>query len=253
MSAVDPNMPDPRWGQYGREKKADAILSTLQAHLGRTPGGTWLDIGCGSGGIAAALAAKVDRVVGVDPEPWERWNAFQEQHANLQFLVGNHGDVRALLGAAGVDVVICNQVYEHVDDPLGLIRSIHEVLGPGGVCYFAGPNLLWPIEPHVFWPFVHWLPRRFARDCMRVLGSKHSAELDAWSWSYWRLMRAFKSVGFDVSNVLSHRVRVEAAASRQPILRLAARVPRALYAGLTPFAPAFAFVLTRSSPAAVRQ
>lgn len=73
---------DPRRGQRDRDKKAEAILRTvgLMAQGCELRQGARLDIGCGSGGIAAALAGQVRRVVGLDPEPWERWKQLCEDH-----------------------------------------------------------------------------------------------------------------------------------------------------------------------------
>lgn len=241
---------DPRWGQLGRDRKAEAILSTMQLHCGcDLAGGTWLDIGCGSGGISATLSSHVNHVVGVDPEPWQRWDDFRSQHANLEFHVGTYRVLDALLGGRSCDVVICNQVYEHVDDPVALLRAIHAVMKPGARCYFAGPNLLWPIEPHVFWPFVHWLPRMFAQRCMRVLGSKQSRDLDAWSWSYWKLARAFRDAGFVYSSAIRARLRAEAGTGRSAVARTLGRMPKGVFSMLTPFSPAFVFVLRRREDA----
>ncbi|MFE8032936.1 class I SAM-dependent methyltransferase [Thiohalocapsa marina] len=160
---------DPRWGAEHREAKAAAILQTLCHFAMSNPArADWLDFGCGSGGIAAWLADHVDHITGVDPEPWERWRTFQAAHANLRFIPASAEN--SGLPEQSVDVVICNQVYEHVDDPQRQISEIRRVLRPGGYCYFAGPNLLFPIEPHVYWPFVHWLPRQFARSLMKALG-----------------------------------------------------------------------------------
>ena len=238
-------MNDPRWGQEGREGKADLLLSTLRAVCGsEVVGGFWLDVGCGNGGVAAQLAVHVARIAGVDPEPWDGWRAFREAHSNLELHAGCYRDLTGLFGAGSVDVVVCNQVYEHVDDPMALLSSIYDVLKPGGACYFAGPNLLWPIEPHVFWPFVHWFPRGFAQRVMRVSGSRKALELDAWSWSYWALVSAFARTGFLVENGISARLRAGAeSASAGWMLRLAARTPRFAVAALTPVAPGFVFVL----------
>lgn len=246
MDEVRVVMPDPRWGQLCRDRKAEAILSTLRPHCGSDlPTGTWLDIGCGSGGISATLSNQVEHVIGVDPEPWQRWDEFRRQHANLEFHVGTYRELRASLGGRSCSVVICNQVYEHVDDPAALLRAIHTVMKPGAVCYFAGPNLLWPIEPHVFWPFVHWLPRIFAQRCMRMLGSKKSRDLDAWSWSYWKLTRVFREEGFVYSSAIRDRLRAEAGARRSALTRILAHMPKMIFSVLAPFSPAFVFILRK--------
>lgn len=250
MSDATTTTADPRWGQHGREAKAEAILFTLQDVCGGDwANGTWLDVGCGSGGVAATLARRVQRMIGVDPEPWERWSGFGETHSNLTFRVGSYRDLDKILGNGTVDVVVCNQVYEHVDDPIALLAAIHAVLRPGGICYFAGPNLLWPIEPHVFWPFVHWLPRRFAQNMMTMLGSRHAKELDAWSWSYWKLTRAFRRAGFAAVGAIRSRIRAQLRVDSRWPVRLAGQVPRGVVSLLTPFAPAFVFILSKQGPA----
>lgn len=242
---------DPRWGQQNRDRKAEAILATLQLHCGRDlTHGTWLDIGCGSGGVAATLAAHVQQVTGVDPEAWARWNQFREQHSNLDFHTASYRDLESLLGPGSVDVVVCNQVYEHVDDPIALLGAIRRVMKPGAVCYFAGPNLWWPIEPHVFWPFVHWLPRSFAHRGMRALGSKRAHDLDAWSWSYWRLTRSFRRAGFRCDVAIHQRIRGGASMDGAAwMMRAAALLPRFLVNALAFMSPGFVFVLSKPANA----
>lgn len=144
-----------------------------------------MNIGCGIGGISFHLAPVFKSVCGVDPEPWQRWQEFVAQRPNLSF---REESIDALsLADASVDVVICNQVYEHVPSPHTLVTQIHRILKPGGICYFAWPNLLYPIEPHVFWPFVHWIPRRWALAIIGVFSPDKVKVLDAYSTTYWRL------------------------------------------------------------------
>lgn len=246
MDKRDKSPNDPRWGQEGRDWKAEAIVTTLQLHCGQDfASGTWLDVGCGSGGIAATLAGHVRQIVGVDPEPWDRWQESSREHSNLRFHVGTYHDLVSLLGRDACDVVICNQVYEHVDDPLALLASIHSVLKADGVCYFAGPNLLWPIEPHVHWPFVHWLPRSFAQYSMRVLGSKRARDLDAYSWPYWKLVRHIRLSGFNYSSAIPERLKAELAHNDSVLLRIATRVPRIFFCAFAPLSPGFVFVLRK--------
>lgn len=235
---------DPRWGQAGREAKADAIVHTLRACCGgQLPRGTWLDIGCGSGGIAASLANHADKSVGVDPESWARWRAYRERHANLEFHVGGYRNLEEFLGRESCDVIVCNQVYEHVDDPQALLRAIHVVMKPNGICYFAGPNLLWPIEPHVFWPFVHWLPRWFAQAAMRRLGSRRVDDLDAFSTHYWRLRRWFRESGFASQVTIGARLD-GALVARGGGLRLP-RTLGHLADAMAPLSPGFVFCVRK--------
>lgn len=237
----------PRWGNQARDHKALAIWHTLLLHCG--PGiadGAWLDVGCGSGGIAMTLATKVRHISGVDPDPWKAWSIAMATHPNLALVVGTFDSEISPIPESSIDIAICNQVYEHVGDPRALLRNIYRVLVPGGTCYFAGPNLLWPIEPHVFWPFVHWLPRARAQALMRVLGSSRVDDLDAYSTHYWRLRNWFRSHGFEVQLGLCSRLVAELQVrGHNRAAALVLRLPRVISRLGMPLSPGFIFVLRK--------
>lgn len=243
LAAADASA-DPRWGNRQRDRKAQAIWSTLVKTQGEDIGsGTWLDIGCGSGGIAHDLASHATHVIGVDPEPWTAWQNMVDESSNLEFRVARCDETDPPAPACSIDVAICNQVYEHVADPAQLIRNIATMLKPGGCCYFAGPNLLWPVEPHVYWPFVHWLPRGMAQRLMRRLGSRHADDLDAYSSDYWQLVRWFREAGLISRNGLATRLRCEL-----EIRGLGKAMPRGVQAiinGMAPASPGFVFLLVK--------
>ena len=232
---------NPRWGDDGRERKAAVLRQTLlhfsDFDLSKA---RWLDMGCGSGDIAASLAGGATQVTGLDPEPWAQWPLLMQEHPNLRLIQGGYDSHP--LEAGSFDVVICNQVYEHVPDPLRLIRFIYEVLRPGGIVYFAGPNLLFPIEPHSLWPFMHWLPRRFAIGVMRACGSQHP--LDAYSANYWTLRRWLK--GFEIINAVPYVLGHPADFNRRGSLwRLLALIPSPAVSAMTFLSPGFVFVLRK--------
>ena len=243
----EPAPSTPRWGNQSRDRKALAILRTLQHHCGAAiTDGAWLDVGCGSGGIAATLSESVERITGVDPEPWKTWTDLIAAHANLKLLSGSFDGAQPPLEDASINVAVCNQVYEHVSDPVALLRNIHRVLVPGGVCYFAGPNLLWPIEPHVFWPLVHWLPRLFAQRIMRMLGSRHSDDLDAYSRSYPTLVSWFRKLGFAHETALRGRMLATLDSRKMSAFSILVRcIPNVVLTTLMPLAPGFVFILRK--------
>ncbi len=237
---------EPRWGSADRDRKAEAIWRTLLHYAGPAiRHGRWLDIGCGSGGIAAHLAPRVSEMSGMDPEPWAKWAEWMRAQPNLVFMQGGYDHEPPLLPPCSVDVVVCNQVYEHVADPVALLGFIHRILKPGGYCYFAGPNLLFPIEPHVFWPFVHWLPRKGALRLMRLLGARRGGELDAYSTHFWQL-KAWLSANFELTNAVPFFIReVVPAQHGAGLWRALGWLPVRLIAALTPFSPGFVFVLQK--------
>ncbi len=68
------------------------------------------------------------------------------------------------------DVVICNHVYEHVEDPHQLMSEIHRVLSPNGYCYFAGGHKYQLIEPHYRLPLLSWMPLEWSNRTLKMLG-----------------------------------------------------------------------------------
>lgn len=230
---------DPHWGSTDRDQKARNILDCLQLLTDLEPKTmSCVDIGCGSGGISFHLAPYFKDVCGIDPEPWPRWQEYVGQASNLSF---REESIESLsLADDSVDIVICNQVYEHVPRPETLIAQVFRILKPGGVCYFAGPNLLYPIEPHVYWPFIHWIPRRLAVAILKVCAP--GKVLDAHSTTYWRLNRWFSD--FTVVNAVPRLVKHHAASARSRFywrpFRLA---PLGVLDALSFLSPGFVFLL----------
>jgi 2-polyprenyl-6-hydroxyphenyl methylase/3-demethylubiquinone-9 3-methyltransferase len=100
-----------------------------------------LDIGCGGGFMAEALARRGAVVIGVDPSR-EAIEAARE-HAGAQGLAIDYrtgvGE-RLPIEAGSVDVVVCVDVLEHVDDLNVVISEVRRVLRPGGLFLFDTIN-----------------------------------------------------------------------------------------------------------------
>jgi ubiquinone/menaquinone biosynthesis C-methylase UbiE len=93
-----------------------------------------VDVGTGTGFIAAGIAPLVGRVVAVDNSPAilavaER-NLRELGIANADLL---HGDVAALpLESDSVDAAFANMVLHHAEDPEAMLREMASVVRPGG-------------------------------------------------------------------------------------------------------------------------
>ena len=96
-------------------------------------------------------------------------------------------------------VVICNHIYEHVNDATALMAEILRVLESGGVCYFAAGHTLQLIEPHYRLPFLSWLPRPLAHRYLRITG--RGTEYRERFVPPWRLRAMFS--GFARSELVS--------------------------------------------------
>lgn len=72
-----------------------------------------------------------------------------------------------------IDIIICNHVYEHVNDSKALFSEMNRVLKKNGIIYFGAMNSRWPMEPHYNIVFLHWLPNFFSEWLIRKKGFQH--------------------------------------------------------------------------------
>lgn len=151
---------DRHWWFQGRRK----ILCDLTAALPVARGERLIvDVGCGTGANAAALAS-LGRVVGVDPSAPAIAHA-QERFAQAEFRQGF-----APLAVADLlprtDVLLLADVIEHVSDDFEFLSRLLEPLPPG-----AHVLLTTPADPRLWSPhdesFGHY--RRYERDRLRAV------------------------------------------------------------------------------------
>jgi SAM-dependent methyltransferase len=154
----------------GREIKARKIEAVVANFMGacEVAAHTILDIGCGSGHIAAYFA-RHNRVIAcdvVDQVTTPQRTCFELVLADTAHLPFADG---------GFDVILSNHVVAYLRDPQRHIREIARLLKPGGVAYIATPNRYFPLEPHTRTPLVHWLPAPLYRWVMRRLTGRSDA------------------------------------------------------------------------------
>jgi ubiquinone/menaquinone biosynthesis C-methylase UbiE len=111
--------------------------SNLLDRVGVAPGWTCLDLGSGSGDLTFEMARRVGptgRVTGLDMDATKlalaRAAADERGLDNVDFLETNLDDWSP---NRDVDLVYCGLVFEHLTDPLSLLRRMAEAVRPGGV------------------------------------------------------------------------------------------------------------------------
>lgn len=179
------------YDKQARENKALRIIKTLENFLGKEKLKklSVLDVGSSSGIIDNFLANKFKKVVGIDIDKKAVMFARRKfNRKNLTFKVDDA--INLSFKNEKFDVVICAQVYEHVPDAKKLFSEIYRVLSPGGVCYLAAINGLWPWEPHYNLPFLSYLPKSIANLYVRLF--KKAQKYYENPKSYWELKKLTK-------------------------------------------------------------
>lgn len=131
-------------------------------------GMTVLDLGCGHGFIGGELMKKGCRVIFADEK-----NEVVPDYGEIEYRRFDIGEDQ-LRTLGEYDLVVCSNVLEHIPEPDRLIRSLHEVLLPGGKLYMSWTNWLSPWGGHDFSPFHYLGARRGARIHDRVTGRARS-------------------------------------------------------------------------------
>lgn len=170
----------------GRIRKAWRIVKLLEDYYGKKKLKELkvLDVGASTGIIDNELSKHFNQVVGIDID--SDAIDFAKKKFKRKSLVFQTDDAMKLSFKSNLfDVVICTQIYEHVPDPKKLFKEIFRVLKPGGTCYVAALNKLWPWEPHYDLPFLSWLPKQLGNAYVRVMGK--APEYYETLKTYWQL------------------------------------------------------------------
>ena len=130
----------PRWNRYddGRTAVIREVLRAVVAGLVAETGRSRLDIvdaGGGTGGSAVPLAGQGHTVTVIDPSPDSLAAAQRraaEMSVQLRAVQGDVGDLAAVIGEQGADLVLCHSVLEYVDVPAAAMSTVASVLRPGG-------------------------------------------------------------------------------------------------------------------------
>lgn len=130
-----------------------------------------LDFGCGRGELVAELRRRGGRAFGVEQDP--RFVASGELLAHSykdEFPILSVVDRRGTSAFPDqyFDLVLSDQVFEHVANLDGVVGEISRVLRRGGVTCHHFPGRFRVSEPHFFLPIVHWLPKnRLRREAIK--------------------------------------------------------------------------------------
>jgi len=102
-----------------------------------------VDVGCGGGILADAMARRGAQVLGVDLAEKSlkvaRLHAIEAGTPNIQYR-NVSAEALAAEKPGAFDVVTCMEMLEHVPDPASIVRACAQMVKPGGWVFFSTIN-----------------------------------------------------------------------------------------------------------------
>lgn len=173
---------DLTYDKLSRVKKAKKIVAVISDYLGNLSKLSCLDLGCSIGYITEVLAKHFKKAIGVDVDGNAISIAKKNiKKSNISFYISHERKLDFL--DETFDVIVFNQIYEHVKDPKVIFSEIKRILKKGGVCFFGARNKYGIFDGHYKLPFISWLPRKLANFYLRVFTPKKHYDINLLSLS----------------------------------------------------------------------
>jgi ubiquinone/menaquinone biosynthesis C-methylase UbiE len=209
----------PGGGDTGKPLNTQKRLVLMESEA-ELRGRRMLDCGCGTGQYVLALLAAGADVWGIEYEE-AKVAEFKSRNPEVAQRV-SVGDIQSIaFDDNSFDIVLANEVLEHVPDDRQGLREMYRVLKDGGQLFVFSPNRLYPFEIHgvytrssdrfvpIHTPFIPYIPV--------ALGSRY---LRYWARNYWpwQLRALIREAGFAINDVGYVWQTFENISGRQPRL-----------------------------------
>lgn len=133
--------PEARFGGFTDIDGTIAFFNRINSFL--SPEFTVLDVGCGRGAYAddpiplrrklRILKGKVSKVIGIDVDSSAQENPFLDEFRLIQ-------EAYWPIENDSVDLIVCDHVLEHIDNPDQFFSEVRRTLKDGGYCCIRTPN-----------------------------------------------------------------------------------------------------------------
>lgn len=230
--------------QSGRIQKARKIIAVMQDHhKGELSKLRVLDVGGSAGVMTEIFADSFHEVVELDIDHV----AIEKGRANCKSenVVWVCGDGANLpFPDNSFDCVICNHVYEHLDNQQGLADEILRVLNLNGFCYWSAGSRFVLVEGHYKLPFLSWFPNKISNLYMKLTGKTGVYDVTLLSYPKLRkLLRNFRFHDYTIP-ILKHPEKF-AADDLKSKNCLAFYIPSFIYKLAYPALPIWIWILTK--------
>lgn len=140
------------------------LLNVIEQYIRRDPTLTILDYGCGKGEVIKAALLKNINIFGADIfHGGSSVPNLLAKEGLLGGVIREIHDDHLEFPDKTFDLIISNQVFEHVKNLDSVLKEIYRVLKTNGVLYALFPPKEIFREGHTGIPFLHWFPKNKIR------------------------------------------------------------------------------------------
>ncbi len=137
---------------YSDIKRLKFILNSLKENV--QEGATVLDVGCGNGIITRSMGRAGFKVNGIDVSAKAIEKAKSSNDLpNVNFEVVSAEELAISLSK--YDAILCSEVLEHLNEPEGLLKVLHQSLKENGLLIVTVPNGMGPREFFITKPIIN--------------------------------------------------------------------------------------------------
>ncbi|MBN2354777.1 methyltransferase domain-containing protein [candidate division KSB1 bacterium] len=212
------------WHNYDRyaASRGQMICDLL---IGQIPldGKSILDVGCGKGGTAIALAKAGADVTAIDLDS-QRMHLLQEKIDQIHLTLNIQTiPIEKMEQTDAYHAIVLWDVLEHLASPETILKQLYKLLRPQGLLCIATPNRISPFnvicDPHYGLPIVALLPRKSVKKIIANYLGWHKPEKPDFPqlYSLHRLGIMLQSAGFSWRLI------------NRTVVRLALQTPESLW------------------------
>lgn len=182
------------------ESQEPRILNRIQPFHTLPADPLILDLGSGVGNFVVACRNKGVRAFGVEPDRIGQNSSGTTALGIASQRLDTHPFAAAIgeqlpFADSTFDLVVMDQVIEHVADQKRVLAEALRVLKPGGTLYVACPNYLRFYEPHYKIRFFPLLPKFLGSLYLRFRGRDPVLLHQLTYTTNWRVRRLFSAIG----------------------------------------------------------
>jgi SAM-dependent methyltransferase len=197
---------DRLWQEDGQASR----LQMIEREAGPPSTKRVLDIGSGMGGFLVAAARNGIAAIGIEPNAtYCTITRLRGERYGLAPTVIRSVGERLPFPDATFDVVLAQDILEHVQDPTATLREMRRVLRPDGCALVTVINRLAWRDPHYHLRGINWLPRSWGDRVVERIGrskrgarfSDHQRLVDMYYDTLAGFTRRAATCGFSVSDM----------------------------------------------------